>query len=210
MQALDAAAQFNPGAVQAAVNMGITGIIRYVHRNGGMTRAEADMIMANGADPCSVYETSGQSGMGGYQRGVDEANWAADGHLGAGGPQSVVVWTGAFDFDCRDPGGAQPYIDGYTNTMHQRGLLSGIYGPWGLGQNTHNYDAWWQTMSTGFWNNGPTSACTLTQHFPYVYPGGIECDQDRINDQTKWGGWRTSGGVLPADRSKLALLLGGL
>lgn len=210
---LDTDSILSPAAVQAAVRTGRLVFYRYVYRSGGMGPGEAGMIRQNGGTPASVYESSGLTIDQGYGMGQVEAQKLASGHFAAGGPKGVVVWLAAADRDGCNPGSAQAYVNGARDYLHANGLGCGIYGPFGLVINgLSGWDGWWQTMSTGFCGNAQTSRATLSQHFPYEYPGGIQCDGNTIHDPVHCGAW--DGAVVPpppADPgSALTVLSGGI
>lgn len=186
---LDTDSVFTQRAAHDAVAGGRLVIFRYVYRSGGLSPGEVSAIRAAGATPASVYESSGYSGDGGYGLGAVEMQKCLAGHFGAGGPKGVVCWLGAFDRDGCDGGRAQPYINGAADYAHNNGCGVGIYGPGGLAWVTNRWDGWWQTMSSGFCGNAQSSRYTVSQHFPYEYPGGIECDGDTIHDPAHCGAW---------------------
>lgn len=207
---LDTAAILTARAVHDAVGAGRLVFYRYVGRNGGMDANEARMIRANGGTPASVYESSGYTGDQGYNMGAIEMGKLVAGHFAAGGPKGVVLYLGAFDRDGCNGQQGQPYINGAADYAHNNGVGAGIYGPFGLALATNRWDGWWQTMSSGFCGNAQTSRATLSQHFPYEYPGGIECDGNTIHDPVHCGAWDGAVAVTPAapPRSSAPIVLG--
>lgn len=195
MTAVDTGAVLTARAVSDLKAWGYTAAIRYL---GRMNRAEADTIRNGGLDIIGVLEHWGNGGYNGYGYGAQCMQEAIDGTRNAGGPTSgIVLWIAEFDFDARDPVRAQPFINGAYDRAHANGYLAGHYAPMGLLRRVFNVDGRWQTMSTGFWENGYTSEADISQHFPYVYPGGIQCDGDDIHNSSRSGLWHGSAPAPP-------------
>lgn len=187
LRAADCSGTMNDAACVGLLQSGHSAVMRYL---GRLSSGEANLIRASGLDIIGVLEHNGDGGYNGYAYGAKCMNDAIAGTRASGGPSSgIVLWIAEYDFDARDPGRAQGFIDGAWDTAHAAGYLSGHYGPWGLGKRTTHWDGWFQTMSTGFYENGYTTACTMTQHFPQPVYGGIQFDEIDIHDPTRAGLW---------------------
>lgn len=187
LRSADCSGIMNVAACAGLVQSGHSSVMRYL---GRLSRGEADLILRNGLDIHGVLEHNGDGGYGGYSYGAQCMQDAINGTRNAGGPtDGVVLYIAEYDFDARDPGRAQPFIDGAFDRAHANGYGAGHYGPWGLGKRTIHWDGWFQTMSTGFYENGYTSACTMTQHFPQPTYGGVQFDEIDIHDSSRAGLW---------------------
>jgi hypothetical protein len=182
-----------PAAAAALVDAGFAGVVRYVAPDRApLTLSEVGVIRQAGLHVASVFESSGDSGLGGSMAGSSEARVAAQGHYGAGGPSGAIVWLSAFDFDvpAAQAGLCQSYIGGAATELADAGLRAGFYGPAGLARATSGWDAWWQSESTSFWGNGsPWPGAALCQSVDLATTAaGVPVDGNwaQLPD---WGQW---------------------
>lgn len=165
------------------------GAVRYLTH---VTAGEIDWLRRHGLGFAGVHETGGLSL--GYPTGQREGAYARDrslqlaAQLGIRLPAGLICWLGSFDADTFDVAGAQAYIDGANSELNPAGMLSGPYGSAGLGQHCARWGAWWQCMSSGFWNNRLAwPAATLRQGF---YSNSYD---ENVVQAALWGNWFGAG-----------------
>jgi glycoside hydrolase-like protein len=115
---------------QEAANAGITFVIGYVSQdpNKNLTRAEIDAYHAVGIDVLLIYEYSVTAVEGGRNKGYADAAVATSQAHALGYPVGCALGFAVDENETDHPGNIADYAAAFTDTCHQDGWRSFVYG----------------------------------------------------------------------------------
>jgi hypothetical protein len=169
---------------------GFTFVARYESYEAGknLTRSEAHALISDGFDIVSVWESTANSTLGGYDQGVSDAHAANSQFAAAGAPSTRPIY---FTIDFPATAGQQGVIDAYFDGVASvlgRGR-TGAYGDYDVIARLFNAGKirWgWQTYAwspAGEWD----SRAQLRQIENNILGNCCDKDQAIVTDFGQWG-----------------------
>lgn len=187
-QGVDFLDGWQPGVASKLKAQGKTFAMRYLKN---LTLEEVQDWASAGMGLGLVYETTGQTALGGQAAGVADATRAIAQARALGAPVEAAIWFAGNDFDTLEGQDAATaaYGDGLKSVTGPAGYAAGGYGGIGAVQALAGHvDDLWQTYA---WSNGQWySGAVLRQYQNNVSVAGIPVDLDQAEvDPATIGIW---------------------
>ncbi len=178
---------------QGLVDAGYTFAARYLSNGGGgknISKDEADALTAAGVSVVLVFEQEADAVLGGYARGVSDAQFAAGAAADVGQPGDRPIYF-AVDFDAQpsQEGTIDAYFDGVADTIG-RGR-TGAYGGYYLINRLFNDGkiTWgWQAYAWSYGNWDGRAQVRQTDNGQTVAGADVDLDVAMVSDFGQWGG----------------------
>jgi hypothetical protein len=183
----------DPAAIAAA---GYSFVCRYLSDGGPglpgklLLPAEAAALRANGIDIVSNWETIADAALGGYARGITDAQAALARVIACGGsPSRPIYFSVDFDATPQQQDAINAYLTGIGSVLGV--ARTGIYaGYWPLSRALDAGVAqWgWQTEAWSGGNLDPRAQIIQRNSWGYATVDGVQCDINEATD-SDYGQW---------------------